>query len=57
MFKEIKEEIKDIHKGQEAINKSPTVFGKESNKLPQIEINGSNRRLNSAEKRISELEN
>lgn len=57
MFKEIKEEIKDIHKGQEAINKSPTVFGKESNKLPQIEINGSNRTLNSAEKRISELEN
>lgn len=33
MLKEIKEGIKDRNKGQEAIKKNPTVFGKEPNKL------------------------
>lgn len=43
------------YKGQEAINKSLTIFGKKPNKVLQIEINRVNR-LNRAKKRISELE-
>lgn len=43
-IKEIKEEIKDMNKGQEAISKSPTVFEKEPNKL-RVDINGINNRL------------
>lgn len=40
MLKEIKEGIEEINKGQEAIKKNPTIFGKEPNKLLQIEVKG-----------------